>query len=71
VVVAIGWTKGTVNTTGAPYRVPIAHLWTVRDGQIARVQFCIDNPMMLEALAAKGGIDVVRGNGTALAPSSG
>ena len=71
VVVAIGWTKGTVNATGAPYRVPIAHFWTIRDKQIARVQFCIDNPMMLEALAAKGGVAVVRGDATALAPSSG
>ena len=26
-VVAIGWTHGTVNATGASYRVPIAHIW--------------------------------------------
>ena len=51
VVVAIGWTKGTVNATGASYRVPIAHVWTIRDGQVAQVHFCIDNPTMLAALA--------------------
>ena len=51
VVVAVGWTKGTVNATGATYRVPIAHVWTIRDGQVAHVQFCIDNPTMLTALA--------------------
>ena len=51
VVVATGWTKGTVNATGASYRVPIAHVWTVRDGEIAQVHFCIDNPTMLAALA--------------------
>ena len=50
VVVAVGWTKGTVNATGASYRVPIAHVWTIREGLVARVQFCIDNPTMLAAL---------------------
>jgi ketosteroid isomerase-like protein len=55
VVVAIGWTTGTVNATGTSYRVPIAHVWTIREGLVAHVHFCIDNPMMLEALAAKGG----------------
>ena len=55
VVVVIGWTKGTVNATGTPYRVPIAHVWTIREELVAHVQFCIDNPMMLEALAVKHG----------------
>lgn len=53
VVVAVGWTNGNVNATGATYRVPIAHVWTIRDGQVAHVHFCIDNPTMLAALAEK------------------
>jgi uncharacterized protein len=50
-VVAVGWTKGTVNANGASYRVPIAHVWKIKDGLVAQVQFFIDNPMMLVALA--------------------
>lgn len=49
-VVAIGWTHGTVNATGASYRVPIAHVWHVRDSMVIQAQFLIDNPTMLEAL---------------------
>lgn len=49
-VAAVGWTEGTVNATGAAHRVPIVHLWQIRDGQIARAQFFIDHPKMLEAL---------------------
>jgi ketosteroid isomerase-like protein len=54
-IVAIGWTTGNVNATGAPYRVPIAHLWEIRDGKVVRIHFCIDNPSMLAALAAPPG----------------
>jgi ketosteroid isomerase-like protein len=49
-VVAIGWTHGTVNATGASYRVPTAHVWRVRDSLVIQTQFFIDNPNMLEAL---------------------
>jgi hypothetical protein len=49
-VVAIGWTQGTVNASGATYRVPIAHVWLVRDGLVTQTQFFIDHPVMLEAL---------------------
>ena len=51
-VVAIGWTAGTVNATGAKYRVPIAHVWKVHNGLVQRIQFLIDNPTMLTALVA-------------------
>lgn len=50
-VVAAGWTEGAVNATGAAYRVPVVHVWQIRDGQIARAEFFIDHPKMLEALA--------------------
>jgi ketosteroid isomerase-like protein len=49
-VTVIGWTQGTVNATGAKFRVPIAHIWTLRDGRVVQVQFLIDNPTMLAAL---------------------
>jgi uncharacterized protein len=50
-IAAVGWTQGTVNATGAHYRVPIVHVWDVADGLIRRAQFLIDNPAMLEAIA--------------------
>ena len=50
-VAAVGRTEGTVNVTGAAYRVPIVHLWQIRDGRVARTQFFIEHPKMLEALA--------------------
>ncbi len=49
-VVAVGWTQGTVNANGAGYRVPIVHVWKVRDGLVMQARFFIDNPAMLEAL---------------------
>lgn len=49
-VVAIGRTGGTVNATGATFDVPIAHVWTLRDGKAVRVHYCIDNPTMRAAL---------------------
>lgn len=50
-VVALGRTRGRVRATGAAYDVPIAHVWTVVDGRVTRVRYCIDNPTMLAALA--------------------
>jgi hypothetical protein len=52
-VVAIGWTEGTVDATGAYYRVPIAHIWRVRDGLVVNTQFIIDHPLMLAALGTR------------------
>jgi len=49
-VAAVGWTEGTVNATGAVYRVPIVHWWQIRDGRVTRAQFFIDHPTMLKAL---------------------
>ena len=49
-VVAIGRTRGTANGTGTPFDVPVAHVWTLRDGKVARVDYFIDHPTMLAAL---------------------
>ncbi len=50
-VVAIGRTGGTALATGEAFDVPLAHVWTLRDGLAVRVQYFIDNPTMLAALA--------------------
>lgn len=50
-VVAIGRTQGIDRSGDHRYDVPIAHVWTIRGGQVVRAQFCIDNPTMLAALA--------------------
>jgi len=49
-VVALGRTRGRVRASGAAYDVPIAHVWTVQDGRVTRILYCIDNPTMLAAL---------------------
>lgn len=51
-VVAIGRTHGTVNATGAPFDVAIAHVWTLRDNRVAAFEAYIDTPAMLAALDA-------------------
>ncbi len=51
-IVVVGRTEGAVRKSGAPFRVPVAHVWTLRDGKAVDVAFNIDNPLMLEALGA-------------------
>ena len=50
-VVALGRTRGKVNATGKPFDVPIAHVWTIELGLVTRVEYYIDDPTMLAALA--------------------
>jgi uncharacterized protein len=50
-VVAIGHTRGTVRANGAAFDVPIAHVWTIRDGRIGAVDYHVDTPALLAALA--------------------
>lgn len=50
-VVALGRTRGKVNATGKTFDVPIAHVWTIADGLVTRVEYYIDDPTMLAALA--------------------
>ena len=51
-VVVIGHARGTVQTTGRPFDVRIVHLWTVREGLIARFAAYIDTSEVLMALRA-------------------
>jgi len=49
-VVALGRTQGTVNASGKHFDVPLAHVWTVRDGHVQQAGFYIDNETMQSAL---------------------
>jgi ketosteroid isomerase-like protein len=51
-VVVVGRTRGTVRATGTPFDVPAVHVWSVRHGEVARVETYVDTPAMLAALAA-------------------
>lgn len=47
-----GLAASAIDSAGAGYRVPVVHLWRVRNGKIARAEFYIDHPRMLAALPA-------------------
>jgi len=49
-VVAVGHTRGKARATKLEFDVPVVHIWTVREGQIAAFQPYIDNATMLAAL---------------------
>lgn len=49
-VVALGRTRGTVNATNKGFDVPLAHVWTVTNGLVTRVEYYIDDPTMLASL---------------------
>jgi uncharacterized protein len=47
-VVVLGYEKVIARSTGRPYECNFAHVWTVRDGKIVRMEFFLDT----EAVAA-------------------
>ena len=51
-LVAVVHTCSTARATGRPFDVPAVHLFTLRDGKIARFEAYIDNPSMMRALEA-------------------
>lgn len=51
-VIVTGRTAGTVRASGAAFDVAVAHVFTVRDGQIAAAEYYIDTPAMRAALEA-------------------
>lgn len=53
-IVVIGWTEGKIRQSGAAFRVPVAHLWTLQQGKVTDVGFYIDHPRMLAVLGAHG-----------------
>lgn len=49
-VVTLGHYAGTARETGRTMRAPFAHVWTVRDGRLARFDMYTDTALVLEAL---------------------
>lgn len=54
-VVALGRTRGVIRASGAAFDVPLAHVYTLRDGVVVQVHNMIDVPPMLAALAHAAG----------------
>jgi len=51
-VVQQGRTRGTVRRNGATFDIPECHIWTLREGLVAEVQFFIDSDAMLAVLGS-------------------
>ena len=52
-VVAIGRTSGKVIKNGAPFDLPVVHVWGIEQGLIASFSPYIEVPLMLAALGGK------------------
>jgi hypothetical protein len=48
--VMVGRSKGRAWQSEARFDVPVVHVWTVRDGRLARLEVHMDTARMLEAL---------------------
>jgi len=53
-VAAVGRLRGRTRKSGKEIDIPIVHVWTVREGRIARFAAYIDTPAMKGLLAAGG-----------------
>jgi uncharacterized protein len=51
-VVAVGHVTGKARHTQLEFEVPLVHVWTVRHGQIVRLESYLDNATLLAALGA-------------------
>jgi uncharacterized protein len=51
-VVSLGEYSGTFKATGKSMTAPFSHVWTVRDGRIARFDMYTDTAKVIEALKA-------------------
>jgi len=52
-VAMVGRTRGRPRRGRVAFDVAVAHVWTVRDGQISRFEAYIDTPAMREALGLR------------------
>lgn len=50
-VAVVGRLRGRVRSNGRAFDLRIVHLWTIRDGKVARFEAVIDTPAMLAELA--------------------
>jgi uncharacterized protein len=51
-VIALGYYSGKARKTGKTFTAKFAHVWTVQDGKIVRLQQCADTIQLAHALAA-------------------
>lgn len=51
-VAAVGRTRGHIRASGAAFDAAVVHVWTERDGRLARLEVYIDVPAMQAALGA-------------------
>jgi ketosteroid isomerase-like protein len=49
-VIAVGTYSGRAKATGKSFESRFAHIWTVRDGVIVRLQQCVDTVQLAKAL---------------------
>jgi len=52
-VIALGTYSGRVRRTGRRFTARFAHVWTLQDGLIVRLQQCADTVQLANALIAK------------------
>jgi uncharacterized protein len=51
VVVSVGWYEGRFKATGKVARARFAHVWTIRDGKVARFEQIVDSATFNQALS--------------------
>src|SRR5262245_41641213 len=51
-VIALGTYSGRAKDTGRDFTARFAHVWTLHDGKIVRLQQCADSVQLVRALAA-------------------
>ncbi len=51
-VAAVGRTRGHIRASGAAFDAAVVHVWSERDGRLARLEVYIDVPAMQAALGA-------------------
>jgi hypothetical protein len=49
-VIGLGFYSGRAKATGGTFKARFAHVWTVRDGVIVRLQQCADTVQLAKAL---------------------
>ncbi len=54
-VAVVGRTRGHVRANARPFDAAFVHVWTVRDGKVAAVEYHVDTPAILLALGAGEG----------------
>jgi ketosteroid isomerase-like protein len=49
-VIGLGFYSARAKTTGRPFKARFAHVWTIRDGVIIRLEQCADTVQLAKAL---------------------